>query len=67
MRRRNKEGGEGRTTELLEGNHGIVKLLIIVHDHLLFLLSPQTCVTPTELIYTPERVDGQEETVTGYL
>ena len=71
MPRRNKEAGEERTTELLDGNHRIVKLLIIIHDHLLFLHSAQTCVTPAELIHTPEKVDGQEETVhklyTGYL
>ena len=47
MPRRNKEAGEGRTTELLEGNHGIVKLLIIIHDHLLFLHSLTMCVNPT--------------------
>ena len=62
MTRRNKEAGEGRTTELLE-NHGIVKLLIIMHDHLLFLLPPHICVTPTELNHTKRGVDGQEETV----
>ena len=53
MPRRNKEAGEGCTT---------LKLLIIIHDHI-FLQSPQMCVPPTELIHTPERVDGQEETV----
>ena len=63
MIRRNKEEGEGCTTELLEGNRGIVKVLMIIHDHLLFLHSPQMCVTPTELIHTPERLDGQEEAV----
>ena len=62
MPRRSKEAVEGRTTELLEGNQRIVKLLIIIHDHL-FLHSPQMYVTLTELIPTQERVDGQEETV----
>ena len=63
MPRWNEEAGEGRTTELLEGNHGIVKLLILIHGHLLLLHSAQTCVTPIELIHTPKRVDGQEEAV----
>ena len=51
MPRRNKEAGEGRATELLEGNHRIVKL-IIIYDHLLFLHSPQVCYPKRTHPYT---------------
>ena len=45
MPRWNKEAGEGRTTELLEGNHRIVKLLIIIRDHLISCIHHK-CVLP---------------------
>ena len=53
------------TAEFLERNHGIVILLVVVHDDLLVVAftNDQTSVTPTEVIHAPEGIDGEEETV----
>ena len=53
------------TAELLERNHGVVELLVIVHDDLLIIAfaNNKTGVTPTEVVHAPESVDREEETV----
>lgn len=53
------------TAEFLEGNHRFVPLFIIIHDDLLIaaLTDDETCVTPAEVVHTPEGIDRKEETV----
>ena len=53
------------TAELLQWNHGVVELLVVVHDDLLVVAftDNETRVTPTEVVHAPERVDRQEERV----
>ena len=54
-----------RTAELLQRDHGLVVLLLIVHDDLLVaaFTDDQASVTPAEVIHTPEGIDREEETV----
>ena len=55
------------TAELLEGDHRLVPLLIVVHDDLLVtaLTDDEACVTPTKVIHAPEGIDRKEKTVDG--
>ena len=54
-----------RTAEFLEGDHRFVPLLVIVHDDLLVatLTDDKACVTPGEVVHTPEGIDRKEETI----
>ena len=60
-----QQQGIERTTELLQRDHTLVVLLVVVHDDLLVVAftNNETRVTPTEVIHAPERVDRKEETV----
>lgn len=61
-----KAGGRSiRTTELLERNHRVVKLLILIHQHLLFftLSDDNAGITPAEFVHAPEGIDWEEEAV----
>ena len=54
------------TVPLLVRNHGFVELHFVGITDNLFVLSviqDDTCITPTELVHAPERVQRQEETV----
>jgi len=53
------------TAKFLEWNHRVIVLLIFIHENLLVITfaDDQTCVSPTEIIHAPERIDRQEETV----
>lgn len=59
-----EETGE-LTAKLLEGNHGLIELVILVYNDLLLLAftNHKTGVSPTEFIHAPERVYGKEEAV----
>lgn len=56
---------ERPTTKLLERDHRVVELFILVDDDLLLLAlsDHQTSITPTELVHAPEGIDRQEEAV----
>ena len=58
-RRKGKDVPQNFSREIMESSN----FLSSSFNHLLFLHSPQMCVTPTELIHAQRRVDGQEETV----
>jgi len=53
------------TTELLQRNHRLIELLILVRNDLLFLAfsNDHASITPTELVHAPERIDWEEEAV----
>jgi len=55
------------TAEFLEGDHRFVPLLIVIHDNLLVatLTDDEACVTPAEVVHTPEGIDRKEEAVHG--
>lgn len=60
-------GKEIRTTKLLDGDHGIIKLLVFVRDNLFILAftDDDTRITPAELVHAPEGIDRQKEAVDG--
>jgi len=53
------------TAEFLERDHRFVPLLLIIHDNLFIatFTNDEACVTPTEVVHTPEGIDRKEEAV----
>lgn len=53
----------GRTAEFLEGDHRVVKVLVLRHlDYLILTLADDDArVTPAEVVHAPEGVDWEEE------
>ena len=54
-----------RTAELLQGYHGVIELLVVIHNDFLVVAftDDETSVTPTEVVHAPERVHGKKQTV----
>ena len=60
-----QSASQQRTAETLHWNHRVVKLFIVVNHDLLIssFADNDTSITPTEVIHTPKRVNGEEEAV----